>query len=406
MDEYKKIETLYRLSRIVTSTIRLNELLEIVLDEVIKNLGADGGSILLLEDGELVIRASRGLPKSIVEKTCIPIGDKISGRIAKMKRPYLFINGLFPEGFKGVRVRPRIRSSICVPLLFMDEVIGVLCINRTRPEKDFTEDELELLWLFGTQASQAISNARFYEELERKVKEKTMELEEANRRLLELDKMKSVFLDTVSHELRSPLTSIKSYSEILLKEEVDEGTRRDFLEIIDKEVDRLRRIIDDLLDLSRIERGRLRFRRIDLSRIINEAVGRIRPMADGKRIRMNVSVQDSLPKIKGEKEGLFEVFWNLLDNAIKFNHEGGSVMVKVIKEGDHIKVSIKDTGIGIGKEHLERVFDRFFQVHRDREGTGLGLSIVKGIILQHLGRIWVESELGKGTTFHFTLPIS
>jgi signal transduction histidine kinase len=411
-EEFRRIEALYRLSKAVTSTIKLDRLLELALDAALVNLEADAGSILLLdkESGKLRIRASRGLSKKIIKETIIPIGEKVSGIVAKRKRPYLFIDGRFPKDFKGVKVRPRIRSSLCVPLLFLNKTIGVLCINRMKVDKDFTQEELETLWLFASQAAQAISNALFYDEMAQRVKEKTMELEEANRRLVELDRVKSAFLDTVSHELRSPLTSIRSYSEILLSQRVDEKRRHEFLTIIDEEAKRLGRIIDDLLDLSKIEAGRVKFkiRRVSLERIIEGALEGIRPMAEKKGIRIRVSLQDRLPRPKGDRERLIQVMENLLDNAVKFTHEGGRITVKATKKRDHIQVSIRDTGIGIKEEDLGRIFERFFQIApkgaRPR-GTGLGLSIVKEIITQHHGKVWVESKIGRGTTFHFTLPI-
>lgn len=407
-----RIEALYRLSKVVTSSIKLDKLLGLVLDAVITNIDADGGSILLLdkETGGLRIRASRGLSEEMIKKVHIPIGKEVSGIIAENKKPYLFIDGHFSKEFKGIRIRPRIRSSICVPLLFLNEVIGVLSLNRIKIEKDFTKEDLEMVWLFAAQAAQAISNAIFYEELEKKVRERTAELEEANRRLVELGHVKNGFLDTVSHELRSPLTSIKAYSELLLKEKMEEGRRLEFLKIIDKEAERLAKLIDDLLDLSKIERGKvvLKFRRIDLGRIIMEVLENVRPAADEKGVEMRVSIQDEFPKIKADKAKIIQLIRNLLDNAIKFNHKGGRVLIKVLKKKDHIQVSIKDTGIGIRREDAERIFDRFFQIPQEGvrpRGTGLGLSIAKEIVSQHLGRIWAKSEPGKGTTFYFILPI-
>jgi PAS domain S-box-containing protein len=241
------------------------------------------------------------------------------------------------------------------------------------------------------------------------------ELEKANARLRELDKLKDNFLSTVSHELRTPLTSIKSFVEILLNYDEDQSTQREFLGIINEESDRLTRLINDFLDISKIQAGRLQWKNeeFSLAEVVNSAVHTAKPLIEKNQLRMTVEMEPNLPKIMFDKDRLVQVFTNLIGNAVKFTPEGGQITLKVKINGDkpgYLTVSITDTGIGIASENHARIFENFGQVGdvlKDRpKGTGLGLPISKKIIENFSGKIWVESQLGQGTTFFFTVPIA
>jgi PAS domain S-box-containing protein len=245
------------------------------------------------------------------------------------------------------------------------------------------------------------------------------ELEKANAQLRELDKMKDNFLSTVSHELRTPLTSIKSFTEILLSYDEDKDTQKKFLGIISEESDRLTRLINDVLDLSKIQAGKMQWKNVEITiaEIINTVETTTRPLVQKAKLELITEVEPELPHILFDRDKLIQVFTNLLGNAIKFTREGGKVTVKAwtgqdIHKDNHqwITVSISDTGIGIAPENHHKIFENFGQVGdvlKDRpKGTGLGLPICKKIIENYGGRIWVESELGNGTNILFTLPVS
>jgi PAS domain S-box-containing protein len=248
-------------------------------------------------------------------------------------------------------------------------------------------------------------------------KEAKEELEKANQRLRELDKLKDNFLSTVSHELRTPLTSIKSFTEILLNYEEDRTTQLEFLGIINEESDRLTRLINDFLDLSKIQAGRMKWQTIKLSfaDVIRSVTNITRPVIEKTRLNLSVVVEPALPEVMGDKDRFVQVITNLLGNATKFTPEGGDILIKAWSENDPItnqptvKVSIKDSGIGIAPEHHQSIFENFGQVGdvlKDRpKGTGLGLPICKKIIEYFGGKIWVESAIGKGTTFIFAIPV-
>jgi PAS domain S-box-containing protein len=239
------------------------------------------------------------------------------------------------------------------------------------------------------------------------------ELEKANTRLKELDNMKDNLLSTVSHELRTPLTSIKSFTEILLTYDEDKNTQKKFLGIISEESDRLTRLINDFLDLSKIQAGKMQWKPVELSvaDVINSAVLTTRPLLQKAKLELILDIEPDLPHIMCDRDKLVQVFTNLLGNAVKFTHEGGNVTLKTWRNKEDpqwLTVSISDTGIGIAPENHHKIFDNFGQVGdalKDRpKGTGLGLPICKKIVENYGGKIWVESVLGQGTTFLFSLP--
>jgi PAS domain S-box-containing protein len=244
------------------------------------------------------------------------------------------------------------------------------------------------------------------------------ELEKANQQLRELDKLKDNFLSTVSHELRTPLTSIKSFAEILLNYDEDRPTQKEFLGIINDESDRLTRLINDFLDLSKIQAGRLQWQTVELSitDAIHSVAGASRPLIEKAKLSFELQLEPDLPPVMCDKDRLIQVITNILGNAVKFTPENGKITLKARLEqasasekGDSIVVSITDTGIGIAPENHQKIFEKFGQVGdvlKDRpKGTGLGLPICKKIIENYTGKIWVDSALGKGTTFSFSLPV-
>jgi len=235
-------------------------------------------------------------------------------------------------------------------------------------------------------------------------------IKEQNARLKELDRMKSEFLSTAAHELRTPLTSILGFSEILLKRKLDEERQNRFLKIINEESVSLSALINDLLDLSRIESGRgFRIKKapIDIGGIILENVDLFQAQSDKHTFK--VDLPGNLPKIELDKDRIGQVMGNLLINAVKFSPEGGEITVSIERVKGKIEVSVSDTGLGIPKKDLPHIFEKFYRADNASRtaigGTGLGLAIAKYIIESHGGKIWVESKLGKGSTFTFTLPI-
>ncbi|MBM3708440.1 MAG: response regulator [Actinobacteria bacterium] len=220
------------------------------------------------------------------------------------------------------------------------------------------------------------------------------------------------FITLVTHELRTPLADIQQYFEVILggiTGEV-EVRQRKILEKVRERIDTLLKLINDWLDITLIKAGEFvgNFELVDITSILTEVISYMQPQAELKKITLKIDSSLSLGEVMGDKKSLKMMFTNLVSNGIKFNHEGGSVLVKVNKQEDDITIVISDTGIGILKEDLPFIFDEFFRVKSDKTrhiiGTGLGLSIVKKIIEMHSASIKVESELGKGSTFYINLP--
>lgn len=249
--------------------------------------------------------------------------------------------------------------------------------------------------------------------LEELVRLRTSELEEANRQLQHLNKIKSDFVSIVSHELRTPLTSIKSFAEILKEdgEDIDIDTQKRFLAIINDESDRLARLINDLLDLQKMGSGKMLWKdeRVNLADVLKQSVDFFSRAFGDKGLPLTLELAAPECFLNLDADRMRQLIANLLSNALKFTEQGGVIMVMHI-DTDDVRVMVADTGMGIPEAEIEKVFDSFHQVdsseRRKISGTGLGLAICKEIVEHYGGRIWVESRLGEGSRFNFTLPLA
>lgn len=237
-----------------------------------------------------------------------------------------------------------------------------------------------------------------------------LELLLLNEKLNRLDRMKSEFVANVSHELRTPLTSIKNACALLKKMRAFGASAGELLDIIDSNVDRQSRLVENLLNLARIEKGKIAAPRalINTAEIARQVAASFAIQAKNKNIRLHVDIEFGIQSVYASADQMAEVYTNLIDNAIKYTPSGGNVTLKISNEKNGIKSIISDTGIGIKEEDLSRLFNRFNRLAMVSEykekGTGLGLAIIKEIIDSHGGSIWAESEVGKGSKFIFTIP--
>jgi signal transduction histidine kinase len=238
------------------------------------------------------------------------------------------------------------------------------------------------------------------------------ELDEQNEQLREMDRMKDQFVSSVSHELRTPLTSIVGHIELLLDEdEFDnlDDEQRQFLQIVDRNCNRLTGLVDDILFIARVDAGRLSLdlQPVDLTDLASMAVESARPFAARKNQTLPLETESDLPALQADPTRMNQLVDNLISNAIKYTPESGTVTVLVARSGEAIHLEVRDTGVGIPADELEKLFVRFFRVSTSgvAQGTGLGLSIVKSIVEAHRGTIDVQSAVGEGTTFLIDLPI-
>ena len=321
------------------------------------------------------------------------------------------------------------QSLIYLPLLVKDRVLGVITIQSFE-KNAYTEHDLNVVQSLAAYAAVALDNAAAYRQLNEQEHEIRRLFEEAQRARAiaeEADAAKSAFLSTVSHELRTPLTSVLGFAKIIKKRlddrifplvpttepKVVQTMRQveDNLKVVVSEGERLTKLIDDVLDLAKIEAGKLEWHMdtVTPADVIARAVAATSSLFDQKGLRAVTEVAPGLPPITGDRDRLIQVVINLISNAVKFTNEG-SVTLRAARDGGVLVVSVTDTGMGIAAADQPKVFERFKQVGdtlTDKpKGTGLGLPICREIVEHHGGKIWVESELGKGSTFSFSLPIT
>lgn len=312
------------------------------------------------------------------------------------------------------------QSFVSVPLRTKNGILGSLTVDRSQAHS-LNQDDLEIMTTFANQLAIAIDNLTAYNQieqlnfgLEQKVLERTTQLEVANEQLKELNQLKSTFVSVVSHELRTPMTAIRVYVENMLDGLTgslnNEQSR--YLNRILFNVDRLTRLSTDLLDLSKIESGKveLRLEPIQLQTLVYEIAEAFRYLLDEKSIALAISHTDEAVTINADRDKLVQIFTNLLSNALKFTPVGGQIRILTQVETDgYLYIRVTDTGCGIGPNELPKVFEKFFRGESTPSGirgAGLGLAIVKNLVELHGGTVGVESTVGQGSTFSFTVPTS
>lgn len=282
------------------------------------------------------------------------------------------------------------RSLIAVPLLAAGRVLGALVLVYANSGRRYDAEDLDLACELARRAGLTIENARLYHRAE-----------EATRARDEL-------LAVVAHDLRNPLSTVTMGSTVLLEAATTDEQRK-VSEMVGRAADRMQGLIEDLLEVSRIDRGNLSIEMgpESLGPLVREAVGMLGPLAAGRGIRLESDVPEDLPLAEMDGSRILQVLSNLVGNALKFTPQGGRVSIACGLDDDALRVSVSDTGPGIPPDQIPHIFGRFWQASdSDRRGIGLGLSIVRGIVGAHGGSVWVESEVGVGSTFHFTLPVA
>jgi signal transduction histidine kinase len=299
-------------------------------------------------------------------------------------------------------------TVLAVPLLRDDDLLGVITIWRTE-KRPFTDKQITMVNAFASQAVIAIENARLF----RQIQEKSAELEMANKRLELANKHKSEFLANMSHELRTPLNAIIGFSEAMMEQMFGELNEKqlDYQKDINESGKHLLSLINDILDLSKIEAGRmeLELSTFHLPTALSNAVTLIRERAQRHGIALGVEIDEGLGEFQADERKVKQILLNLLSNAVKFTPDGGRVEVSAKLDTDKVEISVKDTGVGITPEDQASLFEEFKQLGKDSsrrgEGTGLGLALTKKFVELHGGAMRVESAPGKGSTFMFSLPL-
>jgi two-component system sensor histidine kinase/response regulator len=426
-----QLTALNKTAAAITSTLDLDKLLTTVLDLLVENMGFTRMALVLYDDDlrvahgaciagvpEAMAKAARDVKFAVVEDGTIHAELLLHGRPVLVRNMEEVAHRMNPQFLTWCR-QLGVVSYVCAPLKTKDRMLGFVAADRGA--EPCTEEELELLITIANDIAVAIDNARAYQQLEQltatleqRVQERTQELQRANEKLLELDRLKSSFVSMVSHELRTPMTSIKGYVDNLLDGvggPLNEKLTY-YLKRVKHNVERLTRMINDLLDLSRIEAGavQLQLGPVSVPDLINDVVEGFQTIAREKSVSVRAQCVNGLPIIQGDRDKLYQVLNNLIQNAVKFTPSGGSIEVQAFApDNNGVKVCVSDTGCGIAAHETDRVFDRFYRgesAPMESRGAGLGLAITKTLVELHGGRIWVESTPGEGSRFFFTLPVT
>jgi signal transduction histidine kinase len=403
----EELKALGEVSQAVSSTLDLETVLTSIVRHAVQLSKADAGTIYEFDEIEQVFipRINYGVSDEFIQamrESKQRVGGKtVLGQSAKNRLPEQIADIVNVPNYPiSYMKQTDFRALLAVPLLRKDRHIGGLVVRRKAAGK-FTESVVDLLQTFAAQSVIAIHNARLFHEIEVKGKE----LEIAN-------KHKSEFLANMSHELRTPMNAILGYTELIIDNiygEVPEKIQR-VLERVEKNGQHLLSLINDVLDLSKIEAGRLTFNLSDYSMqdVIETVLTSVEALATEKNLDLKVIIPKELMTGKGDEQRIAQVLLNLLGNAIKFTEEG-EVIVEATVSNETFLISVSDTGPGLSEADHKKIFEEFHQADgsstREKGGTGLGLSISKKIVEMHGGHIWVDSIPKKGSTFRFSLPV-
>jgi signal transduction histidine kinase len=399
---------------IASSPADIQPVLDAVIESAARLCDAADGLIARI-DGDVLLPAvakygSMPVPEARPLSRDTPVGRAI------IERKTVHVHDLKAEvetDFPDSQPRQAIsgaRTLLTTPLLPKGRAFGAIVIRREQVQP-FSVKQIELLKTFADQAVIAIENVRLFHEIQ----EKSRELETANERLKEVDRLKSDFVSNVSHELRTPLTAIKGAVDLLLREVPGRlnGNQTHYLTRVRSNTQYLAGLINDLLDLAKIEEGKVELKeaRVSVGGLVHEVMETVKPLAAEKPILLEAKVPEPSVLVWADRDKVTQVLMNLIGNAIKFTPPQGRVTVSASKDSaEWAQVSVNDSGSGISAEECQKIFQKFYQGSEGGglkpKGTGLGLAISKALVELHGGKIWVESEPGRGSTFSFTLPLS
>jgi len=382
--------------------------LSTIVSRAVQLSDTDAGTIYEFdnEHRKLQLRSSYGMSEQLVEmfrSRHLGVREEILDRALQSREPVQIedLLNIQVSPTQEILVRAGYRGVLVVPLLGREHMVGALVVRRKQPGA-FAPNIVDLLKTFAAQSVLAIQNAHLFTEID----EKSRQLEIASQH-------KSQFLANMSHELRTPLNAILGYTELILDNIYGEtpDKMREVLDRLQANGKHLLGLINDVLDLSKIEAGQLTLDLADysLQDVVHTVVVAVESLASGKKLALTTDVAPNLPIGHGDERRLAQVLLNLVGNAIKFTDKG-EVAINATAENGSFTVAVRDTGPGISSSDQGKIFEEFQQADnaatKRKGGTGLGLSIAKRIIGMHGGRIWVESDVGKGSTFAFTIPVN
>lgn len=383
-----------------------SDIVGVVMDVVPELVGCERVLVFLHDDERARWRVYA--PDSEIE--CVPVGSTVVDRIFRSGHGEIVGDlSLDPDAGPVPGTLPGAGALVAVPVQLGDTRLGVIGALSATPGA-FGADDLHILTVVADRTALGIDNARLRATITRQAQEvKGLE------RLREADRSRTEFISMLAHELNGPMGTIAGFGSMLREhwDTLPEAKRTRFLDILSSETDRLSRLVQDLLDVSRMETGTVRYDVQPTSLVdLVEGFLEVHPSLRAEHV-VETNMPDDLPKVLADKDRIRQVLLNLLTNAAAYSPRDTRIRLHAVAASDAgeavVQVSVADEGIGIGEDDLERVFSKFVMLPKPawaKKGTGLGLFITKGIVDAHGGRIWVESEPGKGSTFHFTLRVA
>lgn len=397
--ESDRLLALHRASTELATHTDTHTVIQSILRNAVTLLGGGSGSFFRWDpEAGLLRRVQTWQTPDVDTSAEVRPGEGLAGLAFAEAKP-IIINDYQSSELARRRGRDRgLRAGLGVPLIPAGKPLGVLLISSYDDSTQFSEDDARLLDLFGDQAAAALMTAEAFDEQSKAVAE-----------LERLNKVKSEFVAIVSHEFRTPLTGIQGFSEMMRDEDLSVAELKEYAADINKDARRLNRLVNEMLDLSRMESGRiqLNLELLDFNAIIRDVVTTMQPTAP--KHRFELLLDGTLPRLSADRDKITQVVTNLANNAVKYAPDGGTVTITTRAEGNVAHLMVADNGIGIPKEMLERVFEPYSRVengtNRFIRGSGLGLPIARQIVKLHGGRVWAESVEGKGSTFHCLIPV-
>jgi signal transduction histidine kinase/ActR/RegA family two-component response regulator len=402
-----QLEALGKLGEAVSSSLDLGTVLSTIVMHAVEMSGTDGGSLMEFDEAEqhFFVRTAYGTSDETLDRLRnveISLYDTFVGRAALEGRPLQIpdLAGLDLDVHQRVLFDTGWRSMVAVPMLREGQIVGVFVVRRLTPG-EFPEETCEVLQTFANQSALAILNARLFRDLE----QKSAELQVASRH-------KSEFLASMSHELRTPLNAVIGFSEVLLDQMFGELNERqlEYLRDIWSSGKHLLHLLSDILDLSKVEAGKMELETVSFSvpEALEYGISMMRERAARHGLNLSLEVASDVAVVEADELRFKQVVINLLSNAVKFTPDGGSVTVEAHVDRPDVVITVTDTGVGIAPADRERIFESFQQgraTPNHQEGTGLGLTLCRRIVGMMGGRMWLESEVGVGSSFAFTVPI-
>lgn len=421
-NDYDEGALLARLTKILATKIDLQEVSSLTLRELITTTGITDGSYFIFHNDKETQFIFEGMSYEKINSLNQKYNPSVKEWFSKLRNSIFFAD---EENENIKQLMTELEIEAIIPLLVGESFQGLLLLGGKKTGEIYSDKDVNLLKIFGPEVSVAIENSKAYEEIKRfnvtlkqEVDRQTKDLQIANERLQDLDKLKDEFVSLASHELRTPMTIIKSYVWMLLNRKADMPPEKEktYLERAYESTQRLINLVNDMLNVSRIESGRLKLEKKDLDLVghIERIVGELSPRAKQLNLSLNlIKPQVPMKHILADQDRIEQILINLIGNSFKFTPPGGRIDVSITPQDSSILVSIKDNGKGMDNMQMSALFQKFatmggnYLTKENIQGTGLGLYISKSLVELHGGKISASSDgPGKGSTFSFTLPYS